>query len=243
MRRRLTIAIVLLVAATLVVTSVGSYVLIRHAAISSGQQELAGQARAISATLSDTTYRTKAAFRREQKVITETGAFDSLDLVALYPNGSVTGPAPAAGHHRRPAGRSPTFGTAARQTGTPRHCWPTPPFPPRSSTVTSYLPVLVVTRQIQNPANGFRYFLLVGAIGLAIAAVVAAALARRFTRPLVAAVNATRRIASGDLDATVPRCGPRGPRVRPAGRFDQRHGCQPGPRPGPGTSVPPLRLP
>ena len=64
--------------------------------------------------------------------------------------------------------------------------------------------MLVVTRQIHNPANGLRYFLLVGVIGLAVAALVAAALARRFTRPLVAAVTATRRIASGDLDATVP---------------------------------------
>ena len=71
--------------------------------------------------------------------------------------------------------------------------------------ITAYLPVVVVTRQIHDPANGFRYFLLVGAIALALAAVVAATLARRFTRPLVDAVTATRRIASGDLDATVPK--------------------------------------
>jgi signal transduction histidine kinase len=45
--------------------------------------------------------------------------------------------------------------------------------------------------------------LVVGAIGLAIAALVAAALARRFTRPLVAAASVTRRIATGDLDAKV----------------------------------------
>ena len=67
-----------------------------------------------------------------------------------------------------------------------------------------YLPVLVVTRQIHNPADGLRYFALVAAIGLVLAALVAAALARRFTRPLDAAVTATRRIATGDLDATVP---------------------------------------
>ena len=48
----------------------------------------------------------------------------------------------------------------------------------------------------------------VGVIALAVAALVAAALARRFTRPLTAAVATTRRIASGDLDATVP-VGPR----------------------------------
>ena len=45
------------------------------------------------------------------------------------------------------------------------------------------MPVLVITRQIHDPANGLRYFVLVGAIGLAVAALVAAALARRFTRP------------------------------------------------------------
>ncbi len=65
------------------------------------------------------------------------------------------------------------------------------------------MPVLVVTRQIHDPADGFRYFFLVGVIGLLVAALVAALLARRFTRPLVDAVAATRRIASGDLDATV----------------------------------------
>ena len=59
MRRRLTIAILLLVAATLVVTSIGSYYFIQRAAVSTGQQELAGQARAIAQTFSDTTYRTR----------------------------------------------------------------------------------------------------------------------------------------------------------------------------------------
>jgi two-component system sensor histidine kinase BaeS len=47
------------------------------------------------------------------------------------------------------------------------------------------------------------YFGLVGIIGLAIAALVAADLARRFTRPVVSAVATTQRIASGDLEAKV----------------------------------------
>jgi signal transduction histidine kinase len=72
------------------------------------------------------------------------------------------------------------------------------------ATVKTFVPVLVVTRQIHDPANGLRYFGWVGVIALAVAALVAAALARRFTRPLVAAVATTSRIASGDLDATVP---------------------------------------
>ena len=66
-----------------------------------------------------------------------------------------------------------------------------------------FVPILVITRQTHNPADGLRYFLLVGVVGLAVAALVAAALARRFTKPLVAAVATTGRIASGDLDATM----------------------------------------
>jgi signal transduction histidine kinase len=204
MRRRLTIAILLLVAATLVVTSIGSYVLIQRAAISSGQEELAGQARAVSVALSGTTYRTRAAFNREQKVITQTGAFDSIDLVALQPDGSITGP-------QLPPGITaaqlhlPRLREGLQTTGHTSSLLAYSAVPTPLSAVTGFLPVLVVTRQIHNPANGFRYFILVGAIGLAMAAVVAAALARRFSRPLVAAVNVTRRIASGDLDATVPK--------------------------------------
>ena len=114
-------------------------------------------------------------------------------------------------------------GPAARR-GSPRRCWTSPPSRPAGRSVRPHqlaaallrrahpaapgspptCPVLVVTRQIHNPADGLRYFALVAAIGLVLAALVAAALARRFTRPLDAAVTATRRIASGDLDATVP---------------------------------------
>ncbi len=204
MRRRLTIAILALVAATLVVTAVGSHFFIQRAAISTGQRELAGQARAISATFSSTTDATKAGFAREKRVISEAGDLAGIDVVALHPDGSITGPPLPSGITasqlnvtRLQNGRQTTGHTASLLAYS---AVPTP-----IAQVTAFLPVLVVTRQIHDPANGFRYFALVGAVGLALAAVVAAALARRFTRPLVAAVGATRRIASGDLDATVPK--------------------------------------
>ena len=69
---------------------------------------------------------------------------------------------------------------------------------------TDGTPVLVVTRQIHTPISGIRYFGLIGLGAALAAALVAAALARRFTRPLVAAVDTTGRIAGGDLDARVP---------------------------------------
>jgi two-component system sensor histidine kinase BaeS len=204
MRRRLIIAILLLVAATLVVTTIGSYFFIQRAAVSTGQQELAGQARAISQTFSGTTYRTKAAFTREKRVITETGAFDSINLIALHANGSITGPPLPSGITAAQLD-IPGLQNDRQTTGHTSSLLAYSAVPTPITGVTAYLPVVVVTRQIHDPANGLRYFLLVGAIGLALAAVVAATLARRFTRPLVEAVTATRRIASGDLDATVPK--------------------------------------
>ena len=103
-------------------------------------------------------------------------------VVRLDPGRDHPGPAPV-GHHRQPARRHRPAGRATRSPATPRRCWSTRPCPPRSTRSRRYVPVLVVTRQIHNPANGLRYFGLVGVIGLAIAALVAAALARRFTRP------------------------------------------------------------
>ena len=201
MRRRLTIAMVLLVALTLVATGVVSYYFIQRAAVSTAQQELAGQGRAISTTLSEGSSVTKVGIRRELAVMRQAGDFAAVDVLALQPDGSISGTYPAGvsaadldvaalRQGRQVSGRS---GTHLIYTAVPT------PLP----SVTRYTPVLVISRTVDEPANGLRYFALVGLVALLVAALVAAALARRFTRPLDAAVSATRRIAAGDLDATV----------------------------------------
>jgi two-component system sensor histidine kinase BaeS len=206
MRRRLTIAILLLVAAALVVTAVGGFYFIRRAAVTTAQQELSGQARAISLKFSDDPAITRARFTRQFAIISAAGAFAGIGVVELYPDGSIVGTPPSGltvEHLDVPmlaAGRQTVGHTASLLVYA---AMPTP-----ISRIKAYVPVLVITRQIHNPVNGVRYFALVGAIALAVAALVAAGLARRFTRPLVAAVDTTTRIASGDLDATVP-AGPR----------------------------------
>jgi signal transduction histidine kinase len=201
MRRRLTIAILLLVAATLVVTTIGSFQFIRHAALSTAQQELAGQGRTISATLASGQASTRIALSREFRVIAEAGNFDALTVVRLRPDGSLKGALPSgltrsdlsvgelqAGHQvSGHLGQTLVF-TAV----------PTP-----IANSGGVLPVVVATRTARDPTTGLRYFLLVGAIALVLAAVVAAVLSRRFTRPLEAAAATTARIAAGDLDATV----------------------------------------
>ncbi len=201
MRSRLTLAILCVVAATLILTSAGSYFLVRRAAFSTAQQELVSQAQAVSRTLSGGAPLTGVRFKREVKVVKYAGDFQGIRLVRLFPGGTIVGTLPAGVDQTQ----LNTTALLAGQQVTGRSgslIYSAVPTPVRS--VTRYTPVLIVTRVAQNPANGVQYFLLVAAAVLVLAAIVAWALARRFSRPLVAAVGATRRIADGDLEATVP---------------------------------------
>jgi two-component system sensor histidine kinase BaeS len=201
MRRRLTVAILLLVAATLLVTTVSSYVLIRRAVVTTAQRELNGEAQAISSSFIAETNITRAEFNRQKRVVTAAGDFSGIGFVALYPDGSLRGQIPSdltIGQLDVPAlqqGRQVSGHNGSLLIYT---AIPTP-----LAKVSRYVPVLIVTRQAHDPANGLRYFGLVAVIGLAVAALVASGLARRFTQPLVSAVATTGKIASGDLDARV----------------------------------------
>ena len=95
MRRRLTIAILVLVAATLVVTAVGGFYFIRRAAVTTAQQELAGQARAISSKFSGDPAITPARFRRQFAIISAAGAYQGIEVLKLYPDGSIVGTPPS----------------------------------------------------------------------------------------------------------------------------------------------------
>jgi two-component system, OmpR family, sensor kinase len=201
MTRRLTIAILILVAATLVVVRLGSYFFVRRATVSTAQQELVGQARAISTTISNGTFPTTVSFNRELRIIRRAGDFNGLQVVKLHPGGTMTG--------RLPAGITPEMlNIPALQQGNQTaghdlHLLVYTAVPTPIAGVTDYTPVLVITRQAPNPINGLRYYLFIGAIALVVAALVALALARRFTEPLKAAADTTGRIAAGDLDATL----------------------------------------
>jgi len=63
---------------------------------------------------------------------------------------------------------------------------------------------IVLTREVGDVGPSWVYFLISGAVALLIAALVAWQLSRRMSRPLVEAVEATARIASGDLRSRVP---------------------------------------
>ena len=63
---------------------------------------------------------------------------------------------------------------------------------------------VVLTRDVGDLGPSWGYFLVSGGVALLIAALVAWQLSRRISRPLVDAMEATARIAAGDLDSQVP---------------------------------------
>ncbi len=202
MRRRLTIAIIALVVATVAVTSIGSYVLIRRATVRTSTEELAGEARAISTTFAHRTGLTAVAFRRELAVVTSAGDFNSVQFVLLEPDGTIRQPLSAGLTTAEVDPQALLAGTQVTGHTPSLLAYSAVPTPLQAA--TDGTPVLIVTRQIRNPVDGLRYFGVVALIAVVVAALVAAALARRFTRPVVDAVDTTRRIASGDLEARMP---------------------------------------
>jgi signal transduction histidine kinase len=206
-RRRLTIAILGVVIGTLVLTVVGGLLLVRRAAISTAESEITSEAEAIGALMSAHPVFTHAA---DLDALRRVGAFDRLALVGLAPTGSLQGiPSPLRARLLRvDALRSGD--TVAGNVGhvvfvaQPLNLSLAQRLALDDGLAASDVRVLVVTRYVANPVNGIAYFVLVAGVVLLAGVVVAAALARRISAPIVRAVAATRQMAAGNLDATVP---------------------------------------
>lgn len=63
---------------------------------------------------------------------------------------------------------------------------------------------ILLTRDVGGLGPSWVYFIVAGAAALGVAALVAWQMSRRMSRPLVEAVDATARIAAGDLESRVP---------------------------------------
>jgi signal transduction histidine kinase len=207
MRRRITVAILGVVIGTLVLTVVGSLLLVRRAAISTGETEITTEAQALGSLMS---LQPALTDRRVVAVLQRLGAFDELVIAGLAPGGSLDRvPTPLVGSLlKAPAlqGGQTVAGNAGNVV-----------FVAQPLTLTARqrrglaggipaadLPVLVVTRHVASPVNGVSYFVLVAGVVLIAGVVVATVLARRISAPIVRAVQATRQMAGGNLTATVP---------------------------------------
>ncbi|MGA2521584.1 MAG: HAMP domain-containing sensor histidine kinase [Acidimicrobiales bacterium] len=207
MRRRITAAILAVVIGTLVLTVAGSLLLVRRAALSTAESELASEGQAIGSLMSSHPIFTEIDVVASLQNV---GAFARLTLVGIGP-GSTTAALPrpltpaiidiaALQEGRTVAGNvgnvvfvAQPLTLTLRQRATLADGLP----------VTDQ-PVLVVTRTVSSPVNGMSYFLLVAGVVLVAGIVVATVLARRISAPLERAVAATRQIAGGNLAATVP---------------------------------------
>jgi len=207
MRRRITVAILGVVIGTLVLTVLGSLLLVHRAAISTAESEITTEAQAMGSLISLQPALTDS---RVVAVLQRVGAFDSLAFVGLGPDGSFENlPSPlGSAVMNGPALR--TGETVAGNVGNIVFvAQPLSLNARKRLTLADGLPgidvpVLVVTRHVTSPVNGGSYFILVAGVVLLAGAVVAAALARRISAPIVRAVDATRQMAAGNLDATVP---------------------------------------
>ena len=192
MRRRLTIAVVALVAGALVVAGLGTLLLIRRSARNEARTELVRQATAIAEQADAASANNLAVLRRAMQL-------EGAVVVAIGPGGRSRDPLPSGVTEadldvvRLRAGEVVTGGRgnlvfAAAPVVRPR----------------AVLAVVLTQRVGGGESRAGAYLLLTGAASLTVAALVAGGLARRITRPLETAEAATRRIAAGDLAARVP---------------------------------------
>lgn len=201
MQRRLTIAIVTVVAGALLVAGLGTLALERQAAASAARNQIRAQARAL-AEQADFAIRPRAL-----TVIRAAARLSGARTIPLGPDGALLGRPPSGltvadlGLGALLAGQV-TSGTLGNLAFAAVRIVPTQSLQARLPGARSS--VLVITRRFSGPSHGSWY--LVGALAatLAVAALVAAWMGRRITRPLAEAVAGTRAIAAGNLEARVP---------------------------------------
>jgi len=210
MRRRLMVAIMLLVAITLLVASVGSFLLIRRASANTAERELYTQAKFV-ADLAQRDIGLPRSVTNDLRAVRQVGDYRTLSIAALTADGTFTnGIPPAIADEDLRTGALNAGQSVAGSTGdvvyvlipmsltTSQKASLTRPIPYQDQ------PVLVATRTVQPPVSGLQWFIVIGVSSLAVAAVVAYLLANRFARPLEKAAAATQRIASGDLATRMP---------------------------------------
>ncbi|HET9078194.1 MAG TPA: HAMP domain-containing sensor histidine kinase [Acidimicrobiales bacterium] len=221
MRRRLTVAMVLMVLATLVLSGLFSLAFAVHSTTTQTRRELQREAQGLAVTVqneADTANRTDPAraLRNVLNALRSPLRLDGSAVVAVRTTGQLFDPAAPRQRAVLPARLTAAQLQPARllrlipvsgQAGGAVFA----AFPYRTridilGTPRSVVQVVVLTRRPPSAlAVAGPWFALSSLVILIVAGVVASRLGRRFVRPLRAAQEVTSRIAAGDLDARVPR--------------------------------------
>ena len=209
MRRRLLFAMVGLVAIGLVVAGAGGLVLTRNAARNQAQQQLVSEVNALTSS------RIGSQSLAVLKVVRRTLKLEDADVIEITRLGTVDTRTPL------PEGLTPDdIDVTALQSGQATSGR-------KGSTVYAVAPVtlseelraridrraerpfegtfaILLTRDVGDLGPSWGYFIIAGGAALLVAALVAWQMSRRMARPLLEAMEATGRIASGALASRVP---------------------------------------
>ena len=201
------LAMVGLVAVVLVIAGAGSLILTRNAARNQAEQQLVSEVNSL--TSSDISSQSLA----ELRVVRKTLTLEDADVIAIDRFGTV--------HATLPEGlTAQDIDVAAVQSGQTTSGR-------KGNTVYAVAPVtlsqqeltrlrarrhvafegtfaVLLTRNVGGLGPSWGYFIVAGGAALLVAALVAWQMSRRMARPLVEAMEATGRIASGELASRVP---------------------------------------
>ena len=197
-----------LVAVTLVIAGAGSLILTRNDARDKAESELVSEVDALTSSKSgDRTLRVLDIIQRTLKL-------EDAGIIRINAAGEIASPLPdgvsaedidpaALQNGQTTSGRQGNLVYAAAPIGLSaterRHL-------AAREHVTEFEGTLAIllTRNVGDLGPSWGYFILAGGGALLVAGAVAWQMSRRMARPLVEAEDATRRIASGELDARVP---------------------------------------
>ncbi len=204
LRNRILLSMVLIAVGTLVITWLGTYILVGHVATSSEASSILTDAREVATiaphvSVSDT-----------RKLLLAAG-FSGGGVITVSPNGQITPPLitlPSGVTASQLDMQKLLSGYAiAGASGHLAYAAVPLYLSTRINTVlhvaTDELVVMVVTRRIKPPSTGLEYFILIGLASLVVAGLVAWILSRRLANSISKVVSTANRLASGELGARV----------------------------------------
>ncbi len=219
MRRRLTVAMVLMVLATLILSGLFSLAFAVHTTSTRTRQELVREARSLAVTVqkeADNRSDPARALRTLLIALRSTLRLDGSGVLAVGPGGQLFDPATPRTRPALPAGltaadlqpeRLLAMETVSGSKG--GVVYAAVPYRTRIQIFNTPRTVVEVVLLSRRPPSALAaagpWFALSSLVILVVAAVVASRLGRRFVHPLRAAQEVTSRIAAGDLAARVPR--------------------------------------
>lgn len=218
MRRRLTVAMVLMVLATLALSGVVSLLLAQATTIRQTRHELAQEATGLAASVQQESSAQKdpaVALRNLLVALQRSLSLDGFAVVGVRPGGKLIGVAPVRADPGLPPGISASdlspqslYGLHTVSGRARSLVYAAVPYRAEIQVAGAprdlVLAVILTRRPPSALAAAGPWFGLSALVILGLAALVAWRLGRRFTAPISAVEEVTARIAAGDLDARVP---------------------------------------